>query len=114
MGRVFCPDRIAHFPSNPLNVSKAASELPSAAEAASIRKSTKPTLRKIIRNSFTPSSGIYAESRPCFDRITDYSEVDDHAFQLPVRRPIGGYIGNPIKMTFGEKLRGHEQCSPRR
>src|SRR6516162_2993172 len=52
MGRVFCPDRIAHFPSNPLNVSKAVSELPGAAEAASIRKSRKPTLRKIILNSF--------------------------------------------------------------
>jgi len=28
--------------------------------------------------------------------------------------PFGGYIGNPIKMTFSEKLRGYEQCSPRR
>lgn len=52
MGRLFGPDRIAQSPSNPLNVSKADSELPSAAEAASIRKSGKPTLRKIVLNSF--------------------------------------------------------------
>jgi hypothetical protein len=52
MERVFCPDRIAHLPSNPLNVSNALSELPSAAEEASIKKSRKPTLRKIILNSF--------------------------------------------------------------
>jgi len=66
IGRVFCPDRIAHLPSNPWNVSKAVSELPIAVETASIRKSRNLILRKIIlklllqnlsRNLLSVSSG---------------------------------------------------------